>query len=162
MTPEYPQGTYAYFLTTDSSGKLAFPYLIGPRFYGLRLQPQPRSPNSVTLAKGRLNLKTEAQQLRAGTPVRLHLQAADSHGEPIRAFEYVHERPIHFLVASADLVEFDHIHPELAAGDAYEVSYTFAHGGQYRIWADYSLPGEPPHVDRFSVNVNGEPRPPQK
>ena len=32
-TSEYPQGTYAYFLTTDSEGKLAYPYLIGPRYY---------------------------------------------------------------------------------------------------------------------------------
>jgi hypothetical protein len=160
VTPEYPQGTYAYFLTTDSAGRLAFPYLIGPRFYGHTQVPD--DSNFTTLAKRRLEMKTDAQRLHAGTAVHFRLEARDSHGEPIRDFEYVHERPIHFLIASADLVEFDHIHPELVTGDAYEVSYTFAHGGAYRIWADYSLPGEPPHLDRFDVTVEGANRAPQK
>src|SRR5207249_2429850 len=79
-----------------------------------------------------------------------------------RHFEYVHERPIHFLIASADLAEFDHIHPELTADESYDVSYTFAHGGRYRIWADYSLPGEAPRVDEFDVSVTGANRPSRK
>src|SRR6185369_14744168 len=33
-TPEYPQGTYAYFLATGDDGKLAFPYLLAHEFYG--------------------------------------------------------------------------------------------------------------------------------
>ena len=31
-TPEYPNGTYAYFLTIDSDGKPEFPYIIGSQF----------------------------------------------------------------------------------------------------------------------------------
>lgn len=34
VTPEYPNGTYAYFVTIDSAGAPAWPYLIGPQFYG--------------------------------------------------------------------------------------------------------------------------------
>lgn len=33
-TPEYPNGTYAYFLTEDSEGVPTFPYCIGPQFFG--------------------------------------------------------------------------------------------------------------------------------
>ena len=34
-TPEYPDGTYAYFITIDESdaGQALFPYIIGPQFY---------------------------------------------------------------------------------------------------------------------------------
>src|SRR5581483_955438 len=35
VTPEYPQGTYAYFATIDENGKNVYPYLIGPRYYGV-------------------------------------------------------------------------------------------------------------------------------
>ncbi len=35
VTPEYPEGTYAYFVTTDSAGASAYPYLIGPTYYGI-------------------------------------------------------------------------------------------------------------------------------
>ena len=37
VTPEYPNGTYAYFMTEDSSGNPVYPYAIGPRFYGAPL-----------------------------------------------------------------------------------------------------------------------------
>lgn len=33
-TPEYPNGTYAYFMSEDSGGNPAYPYAIGPKFYG--------------------------------------------------------------------------------------------------------------------------------
>lgn len=159
-TPEYPNGTYAYFLTTDEAGRLAFPYLIGPRFHG----HVPAAPTEAwhAIGKKRLSLSADVAQITARHPVRFRLEARDTAGEPIRDFEYVHERPIHFLIASEDLAEFDHIHPELASGDSYEVAYIFEHGGNYRIWADYSLPGEAPHVDTFDVTVVGKRRPPQK
>ncbi len=35
VTPEYPSGTYAYFLTTDDSGNPAFPYLFASQYYGI-------------------------------------------------------------------------------------------------------------------------------
>jgi hypothetical protein len=34
VTPEYPLGTYAYFLSTDAAGSPAFPYIIGDYYYG--------------------------------------------------------------------------------------------------------------------------------
>ena len=33
-TPEYPAGTYAYFVTIDDSLKPAYPFVIGPTYYG--------------------------------------------------------------------------------------------------------------------------------
>lgn len=35
VTPEYPLGTYAYFATIDEAGESAYPYLIGPGYYGV-------------------------------------------------------------------------------------------------------------------------------
>ena len=37
VTPEYPNGTYAYFMTEDSNGNPVYPYAIGPRMYGAPL-----------------------------------------------------------------------------------------------------------------------------
>ena len=36
-TPEYPNGTYAYFMTENASGDPAYPYAIGPKMYGAPL-----------------------------------------------------------------------------------------------------------------------------
>ncbi len=34
ITPEYPQGTYAYFATVDANWNSAYPYVVGPTYYG--------------------------------------------------------------------------------------------------------------------------------
>lgn len=34
VTPEYPDGTYAYFATVDENWNSAFPYVVGPTFFG--------------------------------------------------------------------------------------------------------------------------------
>lgn len=36
VTPEYPNGTYAYFATVDDNWNSAYPYVVGPTFYGTR------------------------------------------------------------------------------------------------------------------------------
>ena len=34
VTPEYPNGVYAYFVTVDgSTGNPKFPYIVGPQYY---------------------------------------------------------------------------------------------------------------------------------
>jgi hypothetical protein len=37
VTPEYPAGTYCYFATVDANWNSAYPYLIGPTFYGTKV-----------------------------------------------------------------------------------------------------------------------------
>lgn len=34
ITPDYPQGTYAYYVTLNADGSSAFPYVLGPQYYG--------------------------------------------------------------------------------------------------------------------------------
>ena len=36
ITPEYPNGTYCYFATVDARWNSAYPYVVGPTFYGVR------------------------------------------------------------------------------------------------------------------------------
>jgi hypothetical protein len=134
-TPEYPGGTYAYFLT-------GWPYMIGPHYHGVAPFGIPRdSP-------------------KAGQPAVLTLAIKDKQGRPIRFLEKVHERPMHLIVVSDDLAEFAHIHPQPAPGDIFTVSHTFAHGGRYTMYADYTAPGSAPTVERIEVDVAGAvPRP---
>ncbi len=45
ITPDYPDGTYAYFATVDENWNSAYPYIVGPTFNG---HYENRSVNSVT------------------------------------------------------------------------------------------------------------------
>ena len=35
VTPEYPSGTYAYFVTIDANGDPAYPFIMGPKYRGV-------------------------------------------------------------------------------------------------------------------------------
>src|SRR5262249_30695572 len=120
-TPEYPAGTYAYFLSTDAAGRLTFPYLLARGYYRKVSAEELReamhdnaSDDSVTLTQTLVNertlaassgqpkllLRTDAAVINAGAPTRLSFQIRSPQGAPVRFLEYVHERPLHLLVVS--------------------------------------------------------------
>lgn len=45
ITPEYPNGIYAYFVTIDANENPVYPYVLGPSYYGT-VQPGNTGPNS--------------------------------------------------------------------------------------------------------------------
>ena len=47
VTPEFPNGTYAYFVTVDAAGQPAFPYVLGRQYYGT----VPSRRNKVTAGR---------------------------------------------------------------------------------------------------------------
>ena len=175
VTPEYPEGTYAYFMTTDEAGRLAFPYLLAGHYRGRLDEEQSgrsfhdesagdevpvgtdkrwREISAVSPQSGfRLSLEVHGNQIQTGHPIRLRFRAFKSNGEPIRYLENVHERPLHLLVVAEDLEEFDHIHPELAPGDFYQITHRFRHGGRYRLYADFTPPGGRQQVVSFIIDV---------
>lgn len=48
VTPEYPDGTYAYFCTVDENWNSAYPYAVGPTFYGSREDRKVTRVNETT------------------------------------------------------------------------------------------------------------------
>jgi hypothetical protein len=48
VTPEYPNGTYAYFCTVDANWNSAYPYAVGPTFYGTYQAAKVNSINENT------------------------------------------------------------------------------------------------------------------
>ncbi len=48
VTPEYPGGTYCYFTTVDKNWNSAYPYVVGPTFYGVYADRKVTSVNETT------------------------------------------------------------------------------------------------------------------
>jgi len=48
VTPEYPGGTYAYFCTVDANHNSAYPYAVGPTFYGVYANRKVTTVNETT------------------------------------------------------------------------------------------------------------------
>ena len=51
MTPDYPSGTYAYYVTIDSAGNAVYPYDIGSKYYGIVAAENITSHGRVTIAE---------------------------------------------------------------------------------------------------------------
>jgi hypothetical protein len=48
VTPEYPAGTYCYFATVDANHNSAYPYAVGPTFYGNKVAAKVTSISEST------------------------------------------------------------------------------------------------------------------
>ena len=63
VTPDYPNGTYAYFMTENSSAEPTYPYGVGPKMYGVPLFEGDAVPDIVsqfpTEATGEVVLSTD-------------------------------------------------------------------------------------------------------
>ncbi|MBY0508270.1 MAG: YHYH protein [Bryobacteraceae bacterium] len=146
-TPEYPQGTYAYYLSTEG-GKLAFPYLLAHEYQGEYASETFRP--SATAGIVSLEKKNDSLRFQIDSPT------------PIRYLEFVHERPLHLLIISEDLQDFAHLHPEVNPQGTWETTYSFPRPGRYRLYADFTPPGGAQRVTQFDLLIPGKPTRPAK
>ena len=51
ITPEYPDSIYAYFVTINADGSSAYPYYIGPQYYGVVVSENISSQAHVTVTE---------------------------------------------------------------------------------------------------------------
>ncbi|TND09344.1 MAG: hypothetical protein FD123_1306 [Bacteroidetes bacterium] len=81
VTPEYPSGIYAYFITIDSTGASAYPYAIGPTYYGI-VETANIGPGGghVTISETVTNYVPQtgiAQQASGNTAIKIYPNPAD-------------------------------------------------------------------------------------
>lgn len=63
ITPEYPNGTYCYFATVDANWNSAYPYVVGPTFYGVRSVTRVASVTEATTVYTGLSATQDASGL---------------------------------------------------------------------------------------------------
>jgi hypothetical protein len=87
-TPEFPNGTYAYFITIDTNGTPVFPYIIGLQYYGQRTGgdygapatlnfTSVETPNTTNFLGGANALSTVQPPQKSGSTVTLTWSAIE-------------------------------------------------------------------------------------
>lgn len=104
-------------------------------------------------------LKTESVEVQSGQPTGLIIYLKDASGALLRDLDLSHEKPVHLIVVSSDLFEFDHIHPESQPDGSYRVTHTFPNGGDYKLYADFTPLNAPQVIEHFQLKVAGTQRP---
>jgi len=105
----------------------------------------------------RAELTTDHNEIVAQQPTSLILNVKNAKGDLVRDLQIVHEKPIHLILVSDDLAEFNHLHPEPQPDGSYRAGFTFPHGGTYQLYADFTPTGTSQIVERYNVEVGGTP-----
>ena len=96
---------------------------------GMDMGPSaPPAAASLHLAKG---------PFAAASATTLRFTIADVRGRTITTFQEEQTKLLHLIVVRDDLTGYQHLHPEVDAKGTWTVPVTFAHGGTYRVVADF-------------------------
>ncbi|MFD3375058.1 MULTISPECIES: hypothetical protein [unclassified Streptomyces] len=89
------------------------------------------SENGYTLA-----LKTTRIEARQRADLRFTIQ--DEKGRAVTSYKREHEKELHLIVASRDLVTYRHLHPTRAADGTWSIPVELPRAGGYRVFADFT------------------------
>ncbi|MEJ2858228.1 MULTISPECIES: hypothetical protein [unclassified Saccharothrix] len=117
-------------------------------------------PGGLKISMESMYLKVLTDNFPAGVPQTFAFQVLQHDGTPLVKYQPQHEKLMHLIVASRDLTQFQHIHPNLGPDGVWRVPLTLPAAGEYRVFADYKpMWGIHGEVLGADVSVSGDYRP---
>lgn len=93
---------------------------------------------------------------KAGTPAELSMQIIDTKtGKPVTDFDVAHEKRFHLLLASKNLKQFLHEHPEMQPDGTWVFKGSFPAGGPWLVFADVAPSGAGSRIIGTTIHVVG-------
>jgi hypothetical protein len=83
-----------------------------------------------------LDLRTP--RVAAGDRSDLRFVIRDASGRAVTAYQREHDKELHLIVASRDLVTYRHLHPTRAADGTWSIPVELPRAGGYRVFADFT------------------------
>ncbi len=83
-----------------------------------------------------LDLKTPTVAARDRADLRFVIR--DDSGRAVTAYQREHDKELHLIVASRDLVTYRHLHPTRAADGTWSTPVDLPRAGGYRVFADFT------------------------
>jgi hypothetical protein len=98
-------------------------------------------PRGLAVAEAGYRLVVESDTLAAGSPSTFAFRIVDDNGAAISGFQQLHDRPLHLIVLSRNLVDYLHLHPTMDADGRWTVGLPALTPGSYRVYADFQPNG---------------------
>ncbi|GGY43537.1 hypothetical protein [Streptomyces djakartensis] len=83
-------------------------------------------------------LDLETPRVTAGQRADLRFTVRDGSGRAVTAYQREHDKELHLVVASRDLVTYRHLHPARAADGTWSTPVDLPGAGAYRVFADFT------------------------
>lgn len=134
VTPEFPNGTYAYFVTTDENGDAAYPYYLGTSYYGVVAE---ENFDVVSTAISVPNEATCVSSPVLNTSVIPNLyQEVGVYPNPTDSYVSISFEKAPNAIKIFDLVGNERI--EVSVGEASSVDVSVLESGVYLLSLEYS------------------------
>lgn len=148
-------GAYALLLAAVLGGGAAVGAAAGPIDVGGETHGENRRDNAMSadLPAGLLVSQdgyTFAPEDRAADAGPFAFTITGPDGTAVKTYDLLHDRELHLIVASQDLRQYGHLHPERDAHGRWSVDLPDLPAGPYRAFADF----QPSGADKYTLGVD--------
>jgi hypothetical protein len=99
-------------------------------------------PGGLQLSEGGYTLDLRTPGVTAGHRSDLRFVIRDEDGRAVTAYQREHDKELHLIVASRDLVTYRHLHPARATDGTWSTPVELPEAGGYRVFADFTPAGK--------------------
>jgi hypothetical protein len=92
----------------------------------------------LQISEGGYTLDLRTPRVTAGEQTDLRFTVRDADGRAVTAYQREHDKELHLIVASRDLVTYRHLHPTRAADGTWSTPVDLPRAGGYRVFADFT------------------------
>jgi hypothetical protein len=101
----------------------------------------PDLPPGLSVAQAGYRLALESETTPAGTPTTFAFLILDDNGDSVTHFQQLHDRQLHLIVLSRNLVDYLHLHPTIDSSGRWTADLPALTAGSYRVFADFQPEG---------------------
>ncbi len=98
-------------------------------------------PGGLAVSEAGFRLVIETGAVPAETASSFAFQIVDDNAESVTRYQDLHERPLHLIVLSRNLVDYFHLHPTMDSSGLWTVELPPLNSGSYRVFADFQPNG---------------------
>ncbi|MGC5038789.1 hypothetical protein ACPXCS_32715 [Streptomyces sp. DT190] len=92
----------------------------------------------LQISEGGYTLDLATPRVTAGQRTDLRFTVRDAEGRAVTAYQREHDKELHLVVASRDLLTYRHLHPTRAADGTWSIPVDLPRAGGYRVFADFT------------------------
>jgi hypothetical protein len=98
-------------------------------------------PRGLAVAEAGYRFVAESTTFASHTPAEFAFRIVDDEGIAVTTFQELHERSLHLIVLSRNLVDYWHLHPAMDSAGEWRVELPALAAGSYRVFADFQPVG---------------------
>ncbi|WP_437051646.1 hypothetical protein [Streptomyces sp. enrichment culture] len=92
----------------------------------------------LQVSEGGYTLDLRTPRVTAGQRTDLRFTVRDGDGRAVTEYRREHDKELHLIVASRDLLTYRHLHPTRAADGTWSIPVDLPRAGGYRVFADFT------------------------